>query len=192
MWTGWWDQADEGVFVSIDDPEKKLNESDLSNIWYPSEPNGGTKENCVYIYEKFVDVPCEARKCGICDIAAAPVLSIRGRCQDSKFDSQYSWTGELSVGGKYNFVGFSNSFLFWDDKNNWWKLQNNNDDSVYAISNETGSLYPLGTHFWYFFNDSCTNEVDMVAPFIYKSKISFTSCKEDKFNCLDGTWYVHY
>ena len=93
---------------------------------------------------------------------------------------------------KYTFVGVGNGgFLFWDDSQKHWKLENIEDKKIFAILNETESSYPFGTHFWYIFNDNCKNLGVAVAPNTYRTELSFNVCKEDMFNCHDGTWYVN-
>ena len=73
-----------------------------------------------------------------------PVFVIRGICDNSQFDNHYGWTGELSDGEKYNFRGFSTSFIYWDNNNKFWKLEHNNNPSLFAISNNTVGPYPIG------------------------------------------------
>ena len=163
-----------------------------STLWEKSEPNGKRRENCVALFNYdglFRDFPCDAKVNAICDMTTVPVFTIRGLCQESKFDLQYSLIGQLSTGKtpKYKFVG-SDSLLYWDDIKEYWKLENINDNSSYAINNQTGNIYPIGRHPWYFFNDSCINENEKSGISVYLAEIAITMCKEDMYNCRDGTW----
>ena len=192
IWSGWSDEADEGMFVNINNPTMKLNESNMSDTWQKGQPNGGRGQNCVLSTSLgFYDVSCEQQRCGICDLPMSPLFHIKGLCQKSSFDIEYSWTGEYSdeQAKKYTFVGARNeAFLFWDDSKKYWKLENTKDKKIFAILNETENSYPFGTHFWYVSNDNCKN--DGVAHNTYKTEMSFIACKEEMFNCRDGTWYV--
>ena len=117
----------------------------IPNMWRKSEPNGDSEENCAsMINNDFVDVPCIWNDCGACEIGKTPVFIIRGICDDSQFDNHYGWTGEFSEGEKYTFRGFSNSYLYWDNENNYWKLEHNTNPSIYAICNNTIGPYPIG------------------------------------------------
>ena len=75
-------------------------------------------------------------------------------------------------------------------KNNW-KIEHIKDKKMFAILNETENSYPLGTHFWYIYNDNCKNEGVEVAPNTYKTELSFNACKKELFNCRNGDWYVN-
>ena len=115
-------------------------------MWDKSQPNGDRNQNCVsmgpYSDYNFGDEACEHNLCGACEIDKTPVFVIRGICEE--FDNHYGWTGEFSEGDKYTFRGFSNSFLHWDDKNDYWKLEHYTNSSVYAICNKTVGPYPIG------------------------------------------------
>ena len=205
IWSGWSKQAAEEMFVNKNIPAIKLKESNMSDFWKKNEPNGGKGENCVLLETDngFADVACDRKHCGICDLPISTVFHMKGLCQTSKFDFEYSWTGEYSdeQANRYAFVGVRNEgFLFWDDSQKYWKLENIKDKTIFAILNKTeNSLvteaaqysYPFGTNFWYIFNDNCKNQGVEVAPNTYKTKMSFNACKEDMFNCHDGTWYVN-
>ena len=141
-------------------------------------------------YNDFIDLNCESEGCGACEIDKTPVFVMRGLCKDSNFDYHYGWTGELSNGEKYNFRGFSNSFLYWDDENQYWKIEQNSNPSIYAISNNTVGPYPIGTNKWYFFNDNiaCINSRNKILENVYVEDINLSSCNSNQFNCHDGTW----
>ena len=193
IWAGWSDEMEEGKFVSIIDSQTELVNQSKSILWEKSEPNGMRKDNCAALYNYdglFRDAPCDVKYNAICDMTTIPIFTIRGLCKESLFDLQYSFNGQLSAGKnpRYNFVGNSKSFLLWDDIQEYWKIVKINDNSVYAINNDTENLYPFGTHPWYFFNDSCTNEKENSGENVYLSEIAITTCKEDMFNCRDGTW----
>ena len=117
-------------------------------MWEKTEPNGDRYENCASIKPEFnsnfIDLSCKWKECGACEIDKTQVFVIRGICEDSQFDNHYGWTGEFSEGEKYTFRGFSNSFLYWDNEKNYWKLEHNTIPSVYAICNQTVGPYPIG------------------------------------------------
>ena len=120
----------------------------IPNMWEKTEPNGDRYENCASIKPEFnsnfIDISCKWKECGACEIDKTQVFVIRGICEDSQFDNHYGWTGEFSEGEKYTFRGFSNSFLYWDNEKNYWKLEHNTIPSVYAICNKTIGPYPIG------------------------------------------------
>ena len=168
-----------------------LCKSTIPNLWKKSEPNGDRIENCVVIEYDFIDVDCNYKACGACEIDKTIVFAMRGLCKNSKFDVHYGLIEELSYHDKYAFRGFADSFLYWDHQNKYWKLEGNyTDSSVYAISNNTVGPYPIGTNKWYFFNDNtaCITEKNKVGDNIYVEEINFSSCSESMFNCYDGTW----
>ena len=102
----------------------------------------------------------------------------------------------------YNFRGFSSTLLNYNPKKSEWKLTLYSNPKIYAICNETIKIfpydnsqsylsYPFGTFHWYFFGDTCKGmETEKsVAKNVYKLKISFNGCDENKeFVCGDGTW----
>ena len=123
--------------------------STIPNMWQKNQPNGFRNQNCVAIgpiwNNAFGDERCDNTNfCGACEIDKTPVFVIRGICRYSQFDNHYGWTGEFSEGEKYTFRGFSNSFLYWDNGNNHWKLEHNTNPLTYAICNTTVGSYPIG------------------------------------------------
>ena len=52
--------------------------------WHTAEPNGDVKENCVATTRsikgeiKWLDIPCDFKRCTLCDIPKVPVFQIRG------------------------------------------------------------------------------------------------------------------
>ena len=46
LWTGWWDELNEGLYADINDPDSKTL---IPNNWQLSEPNGDTRENCAVL-----------------------------------------------------------------------------------------------------------------------------------------------
>ena len=127
IWAGWTDEFEEGKFVSIIDFQKELANQSKSILWEKSEPSATRKENCIALFNQdglFRDVPCYNKYSAICDMTTAPVFTIRGLCQKSFFDRRYTLTGKLSTekNPKYNFVGDIESFLYWDDIQEYWKI----------------------------------------------------------------------
>ena len=45
-----------------------LCKSTIPNLWKKSEPNGDRIENCVVIEYDFIDVDCNYKACGACEI----------------------------------------------------------------------------------------------------------------------------
>ena len=169
----------------------KFCNSTIPNFWQKSQPNGDRRENCVIMNNNdFGDLNCEVGCCGACETDKTLVFVMRGLCKDSKFDTHYGWLGELSKGNKYSFRGFSNSFLYWDHEHQYWKIEQNNDPSIYAISEMTIGPYPFGRNTWHFYNDSaaCMTKSNKVEDNIYKDEVNFNSCPKSMFNCDDGTW----
>lgn len=184
IWAGWSDQLNEGEFVSMNNPKIKFN---FTEAWRYSEPNGDIGENCVLLENGYLnDYDCNKKQCGICDIKETPTFVMRGLCPETRFDYHYSWTGQLSTSGdKYNFSGFSNSHLYWDQNSTQWILKRDYMPDTYAVTN--GS-YPFGTQKWHFINDTCQDSANLIANDTYQVQISFISCLETSFNCDDGSW----
>lgn len=200
FWSGFTDEAQEGVFVSMNDANGTFSNS--SDLWRKYQPNGDVSENCVahFVNDGLHDLICDYGKghCTICNVKQQPIFLMRGLCSDTRHDFQFSWTGEVTTGqfwdqanqltrkwSKYTFSGFVNSFLYYDHNSTEWTLNLNNRPSVYAT---TKANYPFGTHEWYFVNDRCKDEVNYIGNETYKVNISFVMChEEDTFNCADGS-----
>ena len=106
-----------------------------------------------------------------------------GLCPESQFESEFSWTGQL-IGNFYAFRGFSKSFMFWNEKNEEWKIELYGNPDVFAICNETVSgEYPFGVRNWFLFNETCKN-----TKIVEQLKLSFSACLRTEFTCDDGTW----
>ena len=97
-----------------------------------------------------------------------------------------------SKNDKYEFRGFTNSILRWNETFNEWKIILYNDPHIYATCNATNSIFPLpiGICDWYFFNDTCDDikEEQMIRTDIYKLPLSFSRCNPKEFTCMDGSW----
>ena len=188
VWSGWNDEVIEGNYVNVESSKTTLDETNFTTkIWAHSEPNGDQTENCIGIDMMnglFYDMSCQSKYCSICDVGTSPIFNLRGLCKDSTFDSYYGWTGEMSD-GKYNFRGFTSSFIFWDKVNKLWKITNTRNQSIYATSKGNKDGYSMGVNLWNIYNDTCGQEGETDKTL----ELSFTSCQEDSFNCLDGTWY---
>ena len=107
-----------------------------------------------------------------------------GLCENSPFDDTYSWSEEL-VGGKYTFVGYSDSRIYYDNKNMsepGWKLELLSDPgNVYALA-QTQEMFPFGTVTWHFFGTCKRRNAD---PFA-KLSLNFNACEDDEYNCDNG------
>ena len=194
LWAGWTDEFSEFEYVDMNDHSIQMSDQ-VQKLWRNPEPNGDRIENCANLHLNLVDesrnglldVNCKIRNkhCGMCEIGAAPIFTIRGLCDDTLFDRHYGWASEKSeISEKYKFQGFSSSAIFWDETKSYWKLQYNSNSSIYAICNQTDCLpYPFGRKEWFIFNDEAC-----LLPFqsSSKSQLSFNSCPQDKFNCWDG------
>ncbi len=78
-WNGWWDQASEGTFVNVNNG--KVLGKDIYQPWYPGEPNGKDRENCLVTLvnaETWNDFGCFEELCGFCDMNRLPVYTLRG------------------------------------------------------------------------------------------------------------------
>ena len=128
VWAGWTDEPSEGTFVDMNDYNVTIQSVGV-DLWRKSEPNGDLRENCVLLDGfDFVDVNCNKKFCGICDMGESPILKLRGLCEDTVFDVHYGWTGEFSPNDsdeKYTFQGFSSSSILWDSDKRYFKLSYN-------------------------------------------------------------------
>ena len=111
---------------------------------------------------KWYDATCDWKTCAICNMKSTPVFEMRGLCIGTAFDQYYSWTGKLDKETEhYNFQGFTNSIIQWNDDQKEWRLTLYQDNTIYGICNETHGLYPFGTFDWHIFNDSCSLESEI-------------------------------
>ena len=109
---------------------------------------------------QWIDVPCGAKTCVICDMKSAPVFEMRGLCEDSSFDKHFSWTGLWDEKTEhYYFKGFSDSSIRWNNDEREWRLTLSRDNTIYGMCNETNGYYPFGIFNWYFFNDTCQEDI---------------------------------
>ena len=91
------------------------------------------------------------------------MLSILGLCNPTIFDSNYGWTGEFSgKQEKFTFRGYRSSDMKFDEETNQWMITTKLKDSALATTNSTIG-YPMGTHYWYFYNDTCYGEDNKVS-----------------------------
>ena len=80
FWAGWDDEETNGVFVNANTKETLRN---INGVWqfFPGEPNGGTKENCVVVWPArngWNDQGCDIGAYGFCHMDPRPRLVLRG------------------------------------------------------------------------------------------------------------------
>ena len=91
-----------------------------------------------------------------------------GLCNPTLFDSNYGWTGEVSgEQEKYTFRGYRSSDMRFDEETNQWMITTKLKETALATTNSTLG-YPMGTHYWYFYNDTCHGENNKVILFYMK------------------------
>ena len=179
VWSGWFDEPSEGSFVNMESNEIEFDPTKFSDqIWADAEPNGDEYENCLVMNNRKMleDLACDQLRCSVCKLGSTPVFTLRGLCQDSIFDAYFGWTGEFSD-EKYDFRGFSSSFLFWNESTHLWMLTDRKNDSIYATTEGSDDGYPFGTNIWTLSENICPKS---------KTNLSFTACSEQSFNCFDG------
>ena len=183
-WISWWDENDEGNWVSAINSSKHLTGNSFQN-WAPGEPNGGPFSNCARIVldgrskgkydainyknidykywlykinfsDKWADTSCESKHCVICNMKSTPVFEMRGLCDDTSFEKHFSLTGVWNEKTEhYNFKGYSGSSIKWNNDKKEWRLTLSQDVNIYGFCNETNGDYPFGLLNWHFFNDAC-------------------------------------
>ena len=132
--------------------------------------------------------------CTICDMKAAPVFEMRGLCYGTTFDKHFSWTGLWDEETEHSFFrGFSNSIIKWNNEKKEWHLKLYEDETIYAICNETSvsknGIYPFGVLDWYFFQDTCKRDEPIQGTRVFKFRISLAG---DNFNSfLSNQTYSH-
>ena len=90
-----------------------------------------------------------------------------GLCNPTLFDSNYGWTGEVSgQQEKYTFRGYRSSDMKFDEETNQWMITTKLKETALATTNSTLG-YPMGTHYWYFYNDTCHGENNKVILLYY-------------------------
>jgi len=180
FWGGYTDEEREGHFVDVVKGDPPLKEPP----WRPGEPNGDRIENCVEISYRdpaWNDVHCSRMSFSFCHFERSPSFKLRGLCYGSKFDDEFTW-GERLKDRYYFFNGFTDSQLTFDAREEIWTLQSLRKPHVYAQANTP--FYPFGNMMWKIFNDTCT--VDQPEG-VREMELSFNSCNDEEFNCLDGT-----
>ena len=205
MWAGWSDEDTEGKFA--DPTTGEMLDLEGYAPFRIGEPNGEEAENCIVKYtdennmvgDKFwVDKSCDEESIASCFLKKTPaqfklrgVLSfsctkrdpnylpnfaISGLPPGIPFDKEYSMNTNLH-GGQYQFSGYTNSFLRYNELHQEWVL------GIYGRESSTrattsGKEYPIGTQTWRIetpgFNES--------------RELSLNSCSDQQeYNCADGS-----
>ena len=90
---------------------------------------------------------------------SAPVFEMRGLCDDTSFEKHFSLTGIWDEKSEhYNFKGYSDSSIKWNNEKKEWRLTLSQDVNIYGLCNETNGDYPFGLFNWHFFNDTCQED----------------------------------
>ena len=83
FWAGWTDIESEGNFTNLVTGEALEENVDLSELWWPGEPNGGVLESCATIWPSrgaWGDFMCFGMEMAFCNIQPRPRLIMRGDC----------------------------------------------------------------------------------------------------------------
>ncbi len=80
------------------------------------------------------------------------MLCFLGLCDDTLFDTRYSWTQTL-VNGRHSFRGFKDTMFQFDKENTQWRMNLYSTQNTFAITN--GTEYPFGLRVWEVQGDPC-------------------------------------
>lgn len=130
------------------------NESARWLKWEPGQPNnwGGQEECCIYTVATGLmrDDFCGQDKADvICVVPPNTKFMMKGVCINSPVDSFYQMmTSE-------DFIGYTQTSLIWSRDNDRWEIVFTMNRTLLAFSTETQREFPVGTHPWFFVNNTC-------------------------------------
>ena len=91
--------------------------------------------------------------CFSCTSSARPVLTIRGLCSGSGFDTRITFS--LNEDGYVEYFGEKNSFINFDYENNVWIMTSLPFPRAIAKAEAAGQTLGLGSKTWVVMNDQC-------------------------------------
>lgn len=174
LWLGISDEADDGVWVDIQDKHPLTYEN-----FKPPFPNGGTLYGCGMMTDDgtWADSNCNAKRCGACQVTRSSILYLRGLCFESEHRTHFRWYGY--EGGRPLFRGFYNYIIMWDEDKEFWLLRHADTNETLAWLDSTEG-YPLGRHRWSSNGSLCEES------FTNSINLSLSLCTEKQYECASG------
>ena len=115
--------------------------------------------------------------CFACTSHIRPVLTVRGLCVGSAFDTEIKFT--INKDGFVEYFGQRNTFIEYDYEKNMWIMTSLPYPKAIARAIAPGQSLALGSKMWVIENDRCGKK--------YVEKLlKFTSCTEGLYTCEDG------
>ena len=115
--------------------------------------------------------------CFACTSPARPLLTVRGLCSGSVFDTIIKFS--LNKEGHVEYFGERNTFINFDYKKTTWSMTSLPYPDVVAKTRAPGQSLALGSKTWIIENDRC-GEKRM------QKLLKITTCTDGLFTCSDG------
>ena len=143
FWSGYTDEEEENVYVSLDGEELK------ESSWAAGEPNGKYIENCLITasYTSSIllkDTSCLEENYGVCEIKVPTPIKLRGDLHNLPIDRQYYWNERL-VNNKFTLFGNHRTEILYDGT--FWQIKDVESGQIYL--EYASNVYPFGDHNWF-------------------------------------------
>ncbi len=138
-------------------------------------------------------MPCTAntKSCTVCYFRRRPLLTLRGFCAGSTFDTQYILVDTHYRGNKPVIKGYFHTTISWmesknsgtDDSNEIgsWQIRTQVNNSSYGqLTSRNENTYPVGRREWQVRQDPCSSGESSVR------NLTLTSCKVGQYTCDSG------
>ena len=115
--------------------------------------------------------------CFACTGSSRPVLTVRGLCVGSFFDTEITFF--IDSEGYASYYGNQRTHLTFDYVSNIWTLTSKPHPSAKATTKAVGNTLVLGSKTWIIENDRCEDKR-------VEKALKITSCRQNQFTCFDG------
>ena len=169
--------------------DSETDERPLDSLnWGYGQPSGGDFENCAHIYPQtnddgsyfgqWNDAPCDMGLPSMCEGLGSIVLTLRGLCDGTTYDSTY-FMQDKTFNVKRFFKGNYGWKLGWDGSE--WKITHEKKNQTELVHSQ-GSMYPLGKKFWQITGEENSCKELQGKPIL----LNLTPCNESSFSCDNG------
>ena len=149
--------------------------------WADGQPNGGTRQNCVYLNDLgWFDDQCANQLYCLCENQPRPNLKLLGLCNDTLIDREYQPQNDVKDIETLTIVGQSTSIKYDQNRVLWQMSVVSSNASGKSIASHKS--FTLGRNTWTIFEDIGCNKKNNS----YEIDLKMTACKEEDFTCYDG------
>ncbi|XP_042204188.1 uncharacterized protein LOC121853877 [Homarus americanus] len=174
MWIGITDDAEDGVWRSLDTNER------LTYLKFPLI-NAGSSYTCASMKaDGFWDGDrCTNKRCTGCYLETTDFLYLRGLCFDSKFRMRFRI--QKHINDRPYFRGYYDKVIIWGATNKRWLLVDTVTNTTLMWALLTGKEnYPVGKHSWKVAKEVCGKAEDTTVL------LSLAPCADHLFTCNTG------